>query len=287
VTREVPPGTTVRPEAADDVEAIEVRLLVEGLFARYGYDFRNYAAASLRRRVRARVADEGLSSVSALQALVLHDEAAFGRLLAGFTVQVTSLFRDPGFYLAVRQTVVSWLRTYPFVRLWVAGCSTGEEVYSLAIVLEEEGLYDRCRLYATDLSEAALDRARAGVVPLSAMRDYTANYLRAGGTRSFSDYYTTDETSALLQPSLRRQVVFAQHDLATGGSFNEFHAIFCRNVMIYFNQTLQDRVLDLFHGSLVPRGILALGRSESLRFSLHEAEYEVLVPGEPIYRRRR
>jgi len=198
---------------------------------------------------------------------------------------VTSMFRDPSFYVAFREQVVPLLRTYPFVRIWHAGCSSGEEVYSMAILLEEEGLYKRCRLYATDLSETVLKRAKAGVFPLAPMREYTENYQRAGGKRAFSDYYTARYQQVLFRPALQENLVFAQHNLVTDSAFNDFNVVLCRNVMIYFNQALQRRVHELLHASLVRLGVLGLGRRESLRFTSHEASYQVVDASEQLYRR--
>jgi chemotaxis protein methyltransferase CheR len=197
------------------------------------------------------------------------------------------MFRDPTFHLALREHVVPLLRTYPFTRIWVAGCSTGEEVYSLAILLEEEALYDRARIYATDLNEEVLERARLGVFPLARMQDYTRNYIGAGGKRAFSDYYTSGYDGAAFDRSLMRNVVFAQHNLAMDRSFNEFQVILCRNVMIYFERSLQKRVFELFDDSLARLGILALGHKESLRTSAHADRYEELDAIERLYRKVR
>ena len=262
-----------------------MELLLEGIFRQYGYDFRSYAYASLRRRIWKRVQAEGLTTVSALQDRVLHDLQAMERLLNDLSVTVTSMFRDPGFYRTFRQSVVPLLRTYPFVRIWHAGCSTGEEVYSMAILLEEEGLYERARIYATDINEAALRRARVGIFPLDRMQEYTDNYIRAGGSRSFSEYYTAGYDGALFAPTLLRNVVFAQHNLATDRSFSEFNVILCRNVLIYFDRTLQARAHGLFYESLVNFGVLALGAKETLRFSRYEECFQQLLPGENIYRK--
>ncbi|HSJ08250.1 MAG TPA: protein-glutamate O-methyltransferase CheR [Longimicrobiales bacterium] len=267
------------------LERIEVEVLLEAIHRHYGYDFRSYAYASLKRRLWKYIEAEGLSTISGLQERVLHDAAAMERLLMSLSVNVTSMFRDPGFYRAFREKVVPLLRTYPFVRIWHAGCATGEEVYSMAILLHEEELYDRARIYATDINEALLQRACAGIFPLDRMQDYTRNYLRAGGTRSFSGYYTAAYDGALFSPSLRRNVVFAQHNLVTDRSFSEFNVILCRNVMIYFDRELQSRVHRLFHESLPVYGILALGNKESLRFSPVESHYEELSAREKIYRK--
>lgn len=272
-------------EEQETVEEVEVALLLEGLWRCHGIDFRNYARSSLRRRLRNALLAEGLAHVSELQARALHDREALDRLLSHLSVHVTALFRDPTFFRAIRERVVPLLRVHPFVRIWHAGCSTGEEVYSMAILLEEEGLYDRCRIYATDMQAPVLDVARTGAFPLDLMKEYTANYIAAGGRRAFSDWYTADSDRAVLRESLRRNVVFAQHNLVTDGSFNEFHLVLCRNVMIYFDATLQARVHDLIFQSLRRFGILGLGRREVLDHTVHEAEYETLDDAERLYRR--
>ena len=270
-----------------DLERVEIELLLEGVFRHYGFDFRSYAYASIRRRLWKRVEAEGLSSISELQARVLHDSTAMDRLLLDLSISVTAMFRDPDFYQVFRRDVVPLLRTYPFIRIWHAGCSSGEEVYSAAIVLEEEGLLDRARIYATDINDNVLKQAKAGIFPLNRMQEYTENYIRAGGERSFSEYYTAMYDGALFSPSLTRNTVFSQHNLVTDRSFSEFHMVFCRNVLIYFDRALQDRVHSLFYESLVMFGILALGSKESLRFSQYEDCYEMLHVKERIYRKVR
>ncbi|HEY0997634.1 MAG TPA: protein-glutamate O-methyltransferase CheR [Gemmatimonadaceae bacterium] len=281
-------GLPAPPSAYNpDLERIEIELLLEGVFRHYGFDFREYAYSSIRRRLWKRIQAEGLSSVSELQALVLHVPEAMERLLLDLSVSVTSMFRDPGFYVAFREQVVPLLRTYPFIRIWHAGCSTGEEVYSTAILLEEEGLLDRTRIYATDINDAVLQKARAGIFPLDRMQEYTENYIRAGGKRAFSEYYTAMYDGALFSPALTRNVVFAQHNLVTDRSFAEFTVIFCRNVLIYFDRELQNRVHNLFYDSLVTFGVLVLGAKESLRFSKYEPCYERLDRTEKIYRKVR
>jgi chemotaxis protein methyltransferase CheR len=267
------------------LERIEVSLLLEGVFQHYGFDFRSYAYASIRRRLWKRVEAEGLQSISALQARVLHDSQAMERLLLDLSINVTAMFRDPLFYTAFREHVIPLMRTYPFIRIWHAGCSTGEEVYSTAIMLEEAGLYDRTRIYATDINDVVLQQARRGIFPLDRMQEYTDNYMRAGGQRSFSEYYTAMYDGALFDQRLVRNVVFAQHNLVTDRSFSEFHVIFCRNVLIYFDQKLQNHVHQLFYDSLVRLGVLCLGSKESLKFSKYEACYERLDLSEKIYRK--
>jgi chemotaxis protein methyltransferase CheR len=265
---------------------VEVHLLIEGLYRRYGYDFRNYAQASLKRRIHNFLKAEGLPTLAALQARILHDRACAERLLLGLTVNTTAMFRDPSFYMAFRQQVVPLLRTYPFFRIWHAGCSTGQEVYSMAILLQEENLYHRCRIYATDANEKVLQVARQGIYPSKQMQDYTQLYLKSGGQRTFSEYYTARYSNVILRPTLRERIVFGEHNLVTDGSFNEFNVIICRNVLIYFNQALQNQVHELFYNSLCTFGILGLGKQETIRFTKYETAYEDLVKSEKIYRRR-
>lgn len=268
-----------------ELEGLELELLLEALYRRYGYDFRGYAQASLRRRLWRRADLEGLRSLSGLQERILHDPACMERLLADLSINVTAMFRDPGFHQALRREVLPELRTHPFVRVWVAGCATGEEVVSVAIALREEGMLDRTRIYATDMDAEVLARARTGAFALEKVRDYTRNYLAAGGTEAFSAYYSVSGDRAIFDPELLAPVVFAQHNLATDHSFNEFNVVICRNVLIYFGRELQDRVLRLFDESLPRRGVLALGRKETLRGTAIEDRYEPVVEAERIYRR--
>lgn len=269
----------------DELETIEIQLLLEAMYQYYGFDFRDYALASLKRRIWNVIRAEKLTSISGLQERILHDPECLGRFLLGLSVHVTSMFRDPNFYLAFRRKVVPLLRTYPFIRIWLAGCSTGEEVYSMAILMLEEGLYHRCRFYATDMNEMVLAKAKTGIYPLELMQEYTQNYLRAGGKQSFSEYYTAAYDRAIFHGSLRENIIFSQHNLATDRSFNEFNAILCRNVLIYFNQSLQERVHKLLYESLIRFGVLGLGRQESLNFTPHEHQYEALDHREKLYRR--
>ena len=275
------------PEGRLDLETLELQLLLEGVYRQYGYDFREYAVASLRRRVWRRVQAEGERTISGLLERLLHDPDVMERLLLDLSINVTSMFRDPTFYASFREKVVPLLRTYPFTRIWVAGCSTGEEVYSLAIMLTEEGLYERSRIYATDINEAVLARAREGVFPLERMQEYTDNYIRAGGSRSFSEYYLAKYEGALFDRTLTENVVWAPHNLVQDRRFNTFNVILCRNVMIYFDRPLQNRVHQLFHDSLERRGVLALGHKESIRFTGFEHSYEELDAYEKLYRRIR
>ena len=274
-----------RPRDGDNAEAVETQLLLEGIFHRYGFDFRNYASASLRRRIWSCVRAEGLPGISELQGRLLRDPACMERFLLAVTVNVTAMFRDPGFWRAFRAKVVPHLRGQPFVRVWHVGCATGEEVYSMAILLREEGLYPKCRIYATDLNEAVLAKARDGIFPLAALQEYTGNYLRAGGAGTFSDYYTARYDRVLFHRALTENVIFAQHNLVTDSSFNEFQVILCRNVLIYFDSVLTDQVHRLLYGSLAPSGFLGLGGRESIKFTPHESCYEELDARERVYRR--
>ncbi len=269
----------------ENIEALELDLLLEAVFRLYGYDFRDYARTSVRRRIANIMRHEEAPTISALQDKVLHDRACWERFLNGISVNVSAMFRDPGFFLAFRRHAVPVLRTYPFIRIWQAGCSLGEEAYSLAILLEEEGLLDRSLIYATDINEVTLRQARDAIYPAELMQKYTQNYVSAGGQRSFSEYYTARYDFAILRPTLQRNIVFSQHNLVSDAPFNEFNVILCRNVMIYFNRGLQERTHQLFHDSLGMFGILGLGSRESLRFMPQEHLYEPLVPNEKLYRR--
>lgn len=273
--------------AENEIEDLELSLLLESIYQCYGYDFRDYARASLKRRVWKCIRGEKVSGISAFQEKVLHQPECMQRLLWTISIDVTAMFRDPAFYLAFRQKVLPLLTDHSHLRIWHAGCATGEEVYSMAILLEEEGLYDRCRLYATDMNEAALQKAKSGVFPLKAMKEYTANYQRAGGTKPFSEYYTAKYGNAIFSPTLQENVVWAHHNLTTDASFNEFQVILCRNVMIYFNHTLQAWVHKLLYDSLPVFGVLALGSKESLRFTPHEGDYEAIDATQKLYRRIR
>ncbi|SDN19739.1 MCP methyltransferase, CheR-type [Paenibacillus jilunlii] len=273
--------------ARQELEQIEIELLLSGVHRFYGYDFRNYALPSLKRRIWHHVLAENVPTISALQEKVLHDRACFERFVYSLSIPVTEMFRDPGLFLTFRKKVIPLLRTYPYIRIWHAGCSTGEEVYSMAILLHEEGLYDKARIYATDMNARSLQQAKEGVYEISKMRQYTKNYMEAGGTRAFSEYYTAKYNSVILQPYLRKNIIFAEHNLATDTSFNEFNVIFCRNVMIYFNDELRDHVHGLFHESLSRFGVLVLGSKESIHFTRYSNSYEPLDRVEKIYRKNK
>jgi chemotaxis protein methyltransferase CheR len=269
----------------DDIFDIELKLLLEGILLRYQHDFRDYSVASLRRRMRQAMERFGCASLSQLQDRILHEPPMFAQMLQFFTVQVSEMFRDPAYFRALREKVVPVLHTYPSIKIWVAGCSSGEEVWSLAILLEEEGLLERCMIYATDINVEALAAAEAGIYPIERIAQFSENYQLAGGKRSLSDYYTAAYKGAIFDRRLRRQFVFADHSLATDSVFSEVHMVSCRNVMIYFNKDLQDRSLGLFHEALVNRGFLGLGMKESLHFSRHAPSFNELSPAERIFQR--
>jgi chemotaxis protein methyltransferase CheR len=275
----------LQTKADSKLEDLEIKLLLEGIYEHYGYDFREYASASLRRRINNIVRAEGAHTISGLQERLLHQPACLERFVAALSVNVTAMFRDAEFYRTFRERVVPVLHTYPSLRIWLAGCSTGEEVYSLAIVLHEANLLNRCTLYATDLNQSVLEKARAGNFPLESMKEYTANYLKAGGTNEFSDYYRAAGDNANFSAVLDKKVVFAQHNLVTDGPFNQFHVIWCRNVLIYFNKMLQQRVHKLLYDSLVTFGALGLGMKETIKFSPYEMNYKTIEETMPIYRK--
>lgn len=271
---------------SDAIEDIEIRLLLEALYRRYHYDFRNYAEASIRRRLRQARSQLGFHSFSAMQDRVLHDPAMVPKLLSYLTVHVSEMFRDPDYFRAIRERVVPHLRTYPSLKVWIAGCSTGEELYSLVILFREEGIEDRTLFYATDISQDALDAAARGIYSLDRIAGFTENHRNAGGRSSLSDYYSTAYGSAVFDKSLRDRVVFSDHSLVTDAVFGEMQLISCRNVLIYFDRELQDRAIGLFRASLVRGGFLGLGSKESLRFSPHADEFAQLSLQDKIYQRR-
>ena len=265
---------------------IEMRLLLEAVYAKYNHDFRDYSGASLKRRVQHALLQLGCETISQLQSRVLHDAAVFQQLLEILTIPFSEMFRDPTYWLALRQQVVPLLQTYPSLKVWVAGCAGGEEVLSLAILLQEEGLLDRTLVYATDINPMVLEKARQGIFPMAAVRQHTANYQAAGGKRAFSDYYSAAYNAARFDPDLMRNVTFADHSLATDTVFSETHFISCRNVLIYFNRALQNRALGLFHDSLCHRGFLGLGSKESLEFSHYAERFDPVARKERIFRKR-
>lgn len=278
---------TIAARNSAELEDLEVDLLLSAISRRFGYDFRNYSKASIKRRIRRAVQELRVATISGLQEKLLHDPSALRKFVSTLSVHVTSLFRDPRFYIALRNEVIPTLRTYPFLRIWVAGCATGEEVYSLAILLSEEGIYDKTQIYATDISDDVLAQADLARFPLERMQLYTQNYQRALGKRDFSSYYRTQGSFASLDPALKKNIVFSQHNLAVDGAFNEFQLILCRNVMIYFDQLLRERVHQLFHDSLCHLGVLGLGMRESIRFTSITDSYEELNGDYRLYRKVR
>jgi chemotaxis protein methyltransferase CheR len=271
-------------DVGDDVD-LEIELLVEAIYRKYSYDFRHYARASLRRRVVDALAKLDVSGVSLLQHGILRDKHLFTKLLTHLTVPVSDLFRDPGYFRALREHVVPMLATYPSTKIWVAGCSTGEEVYSLAILLEEAQLLDRTLIYATDINPEALRTAEAGVYTMERVPAFTRNYQRASGARSLADYYTAAYGRMVFDRRLRARVTFSDHCLATDAVFAEVHLVSCRNVLIYFDEQLQERAIDLFHQSLAPRGFLGLGSHERLDAAPNRGRFEDVAAAERVYRR--
>lgn len=268
-----------------DSSTIELRLLMEAIYLKYSYDFRDYSGASQKRRVHHALHQMDCASISELQARVLHDPDAFMQLLQYLTIPTSEMFRDPSYFQALREQVIPHLHTYPSLKIWIAGCSTGEEVWSMAIMLKEEGLLERSIIYATDINPQSLDKAKKGVFALDRMRAYTASYQMAGGKQAFSDYYTAAYDNALFDRSLVENVSFADHSLATDSVFSETQLVCCRNVLIYFNRKLQERALGLFHESLCHRGFLGLGSKETIDFSAYAHAFEPLVKPERIYRK--
>lgn len=274
------------PMEKTEVEEIEIDLLLEALFRRYGYDFRHYAKASITRRIRHLLGKTSHSRISEMIPELLYDKSFFEKIVYDFSITVTEMFRDPGFYRAIREKVIPYLKTYPFIKIWHAGCATGEEVYSIAIVLKEEGLYDRATIFATDFNNAALAKGKEGIYSLENIKQYTLNYQDAGGTSSFSEYYHAQYDSVIMDQSLKKNITFANHNLVTDNTFSEMHLILCRNVLIYFNKTLQDRVLRLFHDSLIHGGFLCLGTKESIQFADVAEAYERTDKKHKIYQKK-
>ncbi|MFJ8065797.1 CheR family methyltransferase [Psychrobacillus sp. NPDC096426] len=265
---------------------LEVDLLLETIHRLAGYDFKQYVRASIIRRIENRRNIENAPNITVLTERAIHEPGFLEKIIEGFSVPVTEMFRDPSFFKEFRMNIIPILRSYKEIRIWHAGCATGEEVLSMAILLDEEGLLDKTTIYATDMSEIALEQARRGIVPLNKMQNYTKNYLKAGGTKEFSIYYKTNSHNVFFSEQLLKNVIFAQHNLVTDQSFNEFHVIFCRNVLIYFNPSLQNKVHELFIRSLSQNGFLGLGNKESLRISEYADAYEEISTAEPLYRKK-
>jgi chemotaxis protein methyltransferase CheR len=267
-------------------EDMELELLLEGVFRTYHHDFRHYVRSSLRRRVEeARVALR-LPTITRLLDAILHDPAMFAKFLGHMTIQVSDFFRDPSYWRSLQVHVLPHLETYPFLRVWIAGCGAGEEAYSMAILLSEAGLLERSQIYATDIASASLEEAARGLYALDRVRSFSSNYLQAGGRASLSDYYGTTRSHAAFAPELRRRILFSDHSLATDSAFAEVQLVSCRNVLIYFDRALQDRAVSMFAESLCPRGFLGLGRKESLALSVHVNQFDTVVADDRIYRKR-
>lgn len=260
--------------------------MLEAIYQRYGYDFRHYSKDSLKRRISHLLSKYGCKSIMDMTSRLLYDKSFFNLLVQDFSITVTEMFRDPDFYRAIRKYVVPYLKTYPFIKVWHAGCATGEEVYSMAILLKEEGLYDKATIYATDFNDTALQKAKKGIYSIDHIKQYTSNYQKADGSRSFSEYYYAQYDSVIIDKSLRKNITFANHNLVTDSVFGEMHLILCRNVLIYFDKTLQNNVLNLIKDSLVQGGFFCLGTRESLQFSDVAEDFKVLESKEKIYQKK-
>lgn len=268
------------------IEDIETELLVDAIFYKYGYDFRQYHLSSIRRRFELHYKDDHLEHISDMIPRVLYDPQYFNRLLVNMSVTVTEMFRDPQLYRAIKEKIVPKLLTYPYINVWNAGCATGEEAYSIAILLQEEGLLNRSQIYATDINDQSIAVARKGIFPLKEMKQYTVNYNQAGGMASLSDYYHSQYNGAKINNSLRDNITFSKHNLAMDGVFAEMHLIICKNVLIYFNKDLQNKVLELLTSSLCYNGFLCLGDKESLDFTVVREQYEVIDKEAKIYQKK-
>lgn len=267
-------------------EDIEVELLLDAIYKKYGYDFRGYSRDHIKRRVQSRLWISKLSNISEIQHMVLINETFFRRILIDFSINVTEMFRDPSFFLSIRKEVIPVLKTYPHVKIWHAGCSTGEEAYSMAILLKEEGNYGRSQIYATDFNEYSINKAKEGIYPITEIKGYTYNYQKSGGRACFSDYYTAKYDFALLDKALKQRIIFAEHNLVNDSVFGEMQMIVCRNVLIYFNKSLKNHVIKLFYDSLCSGGFLCLGPKESLQFSEFKDYFEPIVESDRIFRKK-
>jgi chemotaxis protein methyltransferase CheR len=275
-----------KPLTDNEIEKIEIDLFLDAIYRRYGYDFTHYAKASVRRRVRNFLQKTGCTRVSEMIPELLYNESFFANLVFDFSVTVTEMFRDPEFFLSVRDVIFPYLRTYPFIKIWHAGCATGEEVYSVAILLTEAGLYDRSTIFATDFNDPALKKAKEGIYPIKNVKNFTASYQKAGGNSSFAKYYHAEYDSVMMDKSLKQRITFANHNLATDSVFGEMHLILCRNVLIYFDRELQNRVLSLFRDSLIHKGFLCLGTKESLQFSDVCDDFKLIDAKNKVYQKK-
>lgn len=272
-------------ENSNLIEKIEIDLLIEAVKKYYGYDFSDYSKAHIKRRMMVFLNKHRFASISEMQHHVLHNSKIFEDFLNNFSINVTEMFRDPSFYKEFREKVIPTLKTYPYIKIWMAGCATGEEIYSFAIMLKEEGLLSRSTIYATDFNSEALRKASKAIYSIDTIKNYTANYQKSGGTQSFSDYYLADYNSVIIDKSLKVNIVFAEHNLVTDGVFTEANLIVCRNVLIYFNRDLQDKVFNLFNESLITGGFLALGTKETLQFSSVANKYSTISKENKIYKK--
>lgn len=279
------PNTNITLDEKACNELIELRLLQEAIFLKYGYDFRDYHKSHFRRRVQSIMVMEAIPSIHDLQYHIIYETEIFHRLLKDLSINVTEMFRDPEFYVYMRKEIVPVLKTYPFLKVWHAGCSTGEEVFSMCMLFKEEGLYDKTQFYATDFNHEVLTKAMEGIYPLANIKSYTENYIRAGGIKPFSEYYITDPISAQFDKSLLKNVVFSDHNLVSDNVFSEMNLIICRNVLIYFNKTLKARVFQLFSDSLIRGGYLCLGTKENYLDIRAEKDYELIQPGLKVFRK--
>lgn len=266
-------------------QRIEIDLLMQAIARKYGYDFRNYAKASVKRRIMNVLSSSGLNTISEMQHKLLYDKEFFETMLLNLSVNVTEMYRDPSFYSTLRKEIIPQLRSRPFIKIWHAGCATGEEVYSMAILLKEENLYEKSWIYATDFNEQVLKKAREGIYPIDMLKKYSSNYLNAGGAASLADYYTARYDFVIMENALKRNIVFSDHNLVTDGVFAEMDLILCRNVLIYFDTKLQNHVFKLFRDSLSDEGFLCLGSKETVKFSEYSDDFEDVVSGEKIYRK--
>lgn len=272
------------PKTTSD-ENLEISLLLDAIYRKYGYDFRDYSNASIKRRILRRLSLSGLGNISEMQHKIIYDESFFTELLLDLSINFTEMFRDPSFYQTLRKKIIPKLKALPFLKIWHAGCATGEEVYSLAIVLKEEGLYDRTQVYATDFNETVIQKAKEGIYDIEKLKMYTHNYQKAGGLASFADYYTARYEYVLMKKLLKKNITFSDHNLVTDGVFGEMNMILCRNVLIYFSRELQNRVFRLFKESLRNGGFLCIGTKESIRFSNISDYFEDVSKKEKIYRK--
>ena len=265
---------------------LKIHELLETVYHKYGYDFRQYSGAHVKRRIVNRMNLSGITDISELQLKVLSDVSFASTLLRDLSINVTEMFRDPGFYKSLREKVIPVLKTYPFVKIWHAGCSTGEEAYSMAILLQEEGLFERTTIYATDFNQQVLNYAKEGIFSNRLIKEYTSNYQLSGGTESFSNYYTSDDKNVIMKQSLKDKIVWANHNLVTDSVFAEVNLILCRNVLIYFDRKLQNNVQSLFYKSLISGGILCLGTKESLRFTDFKDDYSIIDEKQRIFKKK-